>query len=188
MIKIKNKNFPYFNLILKSERIGKNMTKISKILEIENCNNEDLIKAIYTTSFWEKITPVQKIEVEFISPNVLQSKIHDHIKVVNVPLEMETEIVLSNKGEDPGKGHLIELNTRNNDQIQKFEGRLRIKAISPTKSKVGIFIDTIIFTNDFIKLLGGAADMTFQLKVSDMMRNLEKHCKTSSLNEFLHIT
>ena len=53
---------------------------------------------------------------------------------------------------------------------------------------MGIFIDTIIFTSDFIKLLGGAADMTFQLKVSDMLRNLEKHCKTSNLNEFLHNT
>ena len=164
------------------------MTNISKVLEIENCNKDDLIKAIYTTSLWEKITPVQQIKVEFTAPNVLHCKIHDKIKVVNVPIEMETEIVLSDKGEEVGKGHVIELNIRNNEQVQKLEGRLRIKALSSTKSKVGIFIDTIIFTNDFLKLLGGAADMTFQLKVSDMLRNLEKLCKTRSLNEFLHNT
>lgn len=164
------------------------MTKISKVLEIENCNKDDLIKAIYTTSLWEKITPVQKIEVEFIAPNVLHSEIYDQIKVVNVPIEMETEIFLSDKGEEEGKGHLIELNIRNNEQVQKLEGRLRIKALSSTKSKVGLFIDSIIFTSDFIKLLGGAADMIFQLKLTDMLRNLEKHCKTSSLNEFLHNT
>jgi len=164
------------------------MTTISKILEIENCNKNDLIKAIYTPRLWEQITPVQKIEVEFIAPNVMHSKIHDQIKIVNVPIEMEAEMVLSDKGEDSGKGHLIELNIRNNEQVQKLEGRLRIKALSSTKSKVGIFIDTIIFTNDFIKLLGGAADMTFQLKVSDMLRNLEKHCKTRSLSEFLDNT
>src|SRR5665648_324946 len=117
------------------------MTKISKVLEIENCNKDDLIKAIYTTSLWEKITPVQKIEVEFLAPNVLRSKIYDQIKVVNVPIEMETEMVLSDKGEEPEKGRLIELNIRNNDQVQKLEGRLRIKALSSTKSKVGIFID-----------------------------------------------
>ena len=164
------------------------MTNISKVLEIDNCNKDELIKAIYTTSLWEKITPVQKIEVEFTAPNVLHCKIYDKIKVVNVPIEMETEIVLSDKGEEAGKGHVIELNIRNNEQVQKLEGRLRIKALSSTKSKVGIFIDTIIFTNDFLKLLGGAADMTFQLKVSDMLRNLEKLCKTRSLNEFLHNT
>ncbi len=164
------------------------MTTISKILEIENCNKNDLIKAIYTPSLWEQITPVQKIEVEFIAPNVMHSKIHDQIKLINVPIEMDAELVLSDKGEDSGKGHLIELNIRNNEQVQKLEGRLRIKALSSTKSKVGIFIDTIIFTNDFIKLLDGAADMTFQLKVSDMLRNLEKHCKTRSLNEFLDNT
>ena len=164
------------------------MTNISKVLEIENCNKDVLIKAIYTTSLWEKITPVEKIEAEFTAPNVLHCKIHDQIKVINVPIEMETEIVLSDKGEEAGKGHLIELNIRNNEQVQKLEGRLRIKALSSTKSKVGIFIDTIIFTNDFLKMLGGAADMTFQLKVSDMLRNLEKLCKTRSLNEFLHNT
>ena len=164
------------------------MTKISKVLEIENCNKDDLIKAMYTPSLWEKITPVQKIEVELIAPNVLRSKIYDQIKVVNVPIEMETEMVLSDKGEESGKGRLIELNIRNNDLVQKLEGRLRIKALSSTKSKVGIFIDTIIFTNDFLKLLGGTADMIFQLKITDMLRNLEKHCKTSGLNEFLHNT
>jgi hypothetical protein len=164
------------------------MTKISKILEIENCNKDNLVKAIYTTGLWEKITPVDKIQVEFIAPNVMHSKIFDQIKVVNVPIEMDTEIVLTDKGEEAGKGRLIELNVRNNEQVQKMEARLRIKSLSSTKSKVGIFIDTIIFTNDFISLLGGAADMVFQSKVSDMMRALEKHCKNSSLNEFLHNT
>lgn len=161
------------------------MTSISKVLEIENCKKEELIQAIYVSEFWENITPAQKIEARFTAPNVLYNKIFDQVSVVKVPIELESEMVFSDKGEDPGKGRLIEINIRNNNEIKKMEGRLRIKALTSTKSKVGIFIDTLIFSNDFLSLLGGAADMILQTKITEMMRNLQKLCKTKNLKDFI---
>lgn len=161
------------------------MTKISKVLEIENCKKEDLIEAIYIAEFWEKIAPAQKVEAKFISPNVLYNKIYDQISLVNVPIELESEMVFSDKGEETGKGRLIEINIRNNNEIRNLEGRLRIKALTPMKSKVGIFIDTLIFSSDFLSLLGGAADMILQTKITEMLRNLQKLCKTKNLKDFI---
>lgn len=161
------------------------MTNITKVLEIENCKKEDLIRAIYVSEFWENITPAQKVEARFIAPNVLYNKIFDQVSVVNVPIELESEMVFSDKGEEAGKGRLIEINIRNNNEIKRMEGRLRIKALTPTKSKVGIFIDTLLFSNDFLSLLGGAADMILQTKITEMMRNLQKLCKTKNLADFL---
>jgi len=161
------------------------MTNITKVLEIENCKKEDLIRAIYVSEFWENITPAQKVEARFIAPNVLYNKIFDQVSVVNVPIELESEMVFSDKGEEAGKGRLIEINIRNNNEIKRMEGRLRIKALTPTKSKVGIFIDTLLFSNDFLSLLGGAADMILQTKITEMMRNLQKLCQTKNLADFL---
>jgi len=161
------------------------LTKISKILEIENCNNETLLKAIYTSEFWEAINPSKKMEAKFIAPNVLYSKIYDQISVVNVPIEMEGELVLSDKGDQENKGRLIEFNVRNNENVKRLEGRIRVKALSSTKSKIGVFIETLILTSDFLNLIGGAADLTLQMKITDMLRNLEKYCKNKDLNDFL---
>ena len=58
------------------------MTKISKVLEINNCNNEILVKAIYKAKFWEEIKPTKKLEAEFIAPNVLYTKVYDEINVI----------------------------------------------------------------------------------------------------------
>ena len=138
------------------------MANISKVLEIDNCKKEDLIEAIYKPEFWKEITPAQKVEAKFIAPNVLYNKIYDQISLIKVPIELESEMVLSDKGEQAGKGRLIEINIRNNDEIKNMEGRLRIKALTSTKSKVGIFIDELSFSNDFLSLLGGAADMILQ--------------------------
>ena len=160
------------------------MTNITKVLEIENCKKEDLIQAIYVSEFWENITPAQKVEARFIAPNVLYNKIFDQVSVVNVPIELESEMVFSDKGEQAGKGRLIEINIRNNNEIKNMEGRIRIKSLTPTKSKVGIFIDTLTFSNDFLSLLGGAADMILQTKITEMMRNLQKLCKTKNLKDF----
>jgi len=161
------------------------LTKISKILEIDNCNNEILLKAIYTSEFWETINPTKKMEAKFIAPNVLYTKIYDQISVVNVPIEMEGELVLSDKGDQENKGRLIEFNVRNNDNVKRLEGRIRVKALSSTKSKIGVFVETLILTSDFLNLLGGAADLTLQMKITDMLRNLEKYCKNKDLNDFL---
>ena len=161
------------------------MSKISKVLEINNCNKNSLLKAIYTPRFWEEIKPTKKLEAQFIAPNVLYTKVYDEINIVKVPIEMEGELVLIDKGDDPGKGRLIEFNVRNNKDVRKLEGRLRVKELSPNKSKVGVFIENFILSSDFLNLMGGAADLTLQMKITDMLRNLEKYCKTKNLEDLL---
>ena len=88
-------------------------------------------------------------------------------------------------GEDEGKGRLIEINVRNNKDIRKLEGRIRLKPLSPTKSKIGVFIDTFSLTSEFLNLLGGGADLILQRKISEMLRNIEKICKIKDLQDFL---
>ncbi|MFX1338546.1 MAG: hypothetical protein ACFFDK_08040 [Promethearchaeota archaeon] len=161
------------------------MTSISKVLEIENCPKDKLIAAIYVSKFWEELSPVSKIEVNFVSPNVFHSIIVDNIKVVNIPIEMEGELVLTDKGEEEGKGRLIEFNVRNNKNVKKLDGNMRIKALSPYMSKVGVFVHNFSLEDDFLRLFGGAAELTLRTKISNMLRNLERFCKTNDLNEFL---
>ena len=152
------------------------MTNITKVLEIDNCKKEELIEAIYKSEFWKEITPAQKVEAKFIAPNVLYNKIYDQVSLINVPIELESEMVFSDKGEQAEKGRLIEINIRNNNEIKNMEG--------PSKSKVGIFIDALSFSNEFLSLLGGTADMILQTKITEMMRNLQKLCKMKDLKTF----
>jgi len=161
------------------------MAKISKILEIDNCNNDILFQALYKAEFWETINPTKKMEANFISPNVLYTKIYDEIDVVHIPIEMEGELVLSDKGEIGGKGRLVEFNVRNNKDIKHLEGRLRIKALSPTKTKLGVFVENFTLSGDFLSLIGSVANFTLQTKITEMMRNTEKYCKTKDLKDFL---
>ncbi|MFX0075303.1 MAG: hypothetical protein ACFE96_07670 [Candidatus Hermodarchaeota archaeon] len=161
------------------------MAKISKVLEVNNCNNEKLFQALYTPAFWEAINPAKKMEAKFIAPNVLHTKIYDEVDLVKIPIEMEGELILSDKGIDEGKGRLIEFNVRNNKDIRELEGRIRIKPLSPTKSKLGVFVDTFTLTSEFLNLLGGGADLILQRKISEMLRNVEKNCKTRDLQDFL---
>ncbi len=161
------------------------LAKISKVLEVNNCNSEKLFQALYTPAFWEAINPAKKMEAKFISPNVLHTKVYDEIDLVKIPIEMEGELILSDKGEDGAKGRLIEFNVRNNKDIRKLEGRIRLKPLSPTKSKIGVFIDTFSLTSEFLNLLGGGADLILQRKISEMLRNIEKICKIKDLQDFL---
>ena len=79
---------------------------ISKVVEIENCNKDLLIKAIYTPEFWITVNPAKKMDAKFTAPNVLYTKITDEI--VNIKVQMEGELVLQDKGEqEENKGHLI---------------------------------------------------------------------------------
>ena len=161
---------------------------ISKVLEIDNCNSEFLLKALFKAALWEEISPVAKIEVEFTSPNVFFSKITDEVgkvgDIFKIPINMEGELVLIDKGEDPGKGNLIEFNVRNNKDVRALEGRLRVKSLAPDKTKVGVFIHTLTLSSDFLNLLGkGAAEMILRTKVTGMLRNLEKVCKDNSLED-----
>ena len=60
---------------------------ISKVVELDNCNKDLLIKALYTAEFWEIVNPSKQMEAKFISPNVLYTKVIDQI--VNIPVKME---------------------------------------------------------------------------------------------------
>ncbi len=159
--------------------------KISKVIEI-NCNNKILIKAVFKPKLWEIMSPVKKFEIEFISPNVFFSKIFDEVKILKIPIEMEGELVLDNKGEDPGKGTLIEFNVRNNKDVKELEGRLRIKEIAPDKAKVGVFIHNFTLGSDFLNSVGkSATEMILRTKVTQMLRNLEQYCNTHDGKELL---
>jgi hypothetical protein len=161
------------------------MTKISKVLEIDNCNDSDLLKALYVAEFWEEINPSKKMEAKFTAPNVLHTKIYDEVDLIKIPIEMEGELILSDKGQDPGKGHLIEFNVRNNKDIRELEGRIRIKPLSPNKSKVGVFVETFTLSSDVLRSIAGVGDLVLQKKISEMLRNIEKYCKTKDLKDFL---
>ncbi|MGV9174254.1 MAG: hypothetical protein ACOC44_04085 [Promethearchaeia archaeon] len=160
------------------------MKKISKVLEIENCPADDLLQAIYIPEFWEAISPVSEIHVENTAPNVIFSQITDHIKYINFPLEMEGELVMVDKGREKGKGNLVEFNVRNNKDVRKLEGRLRIKALGHDKSKVGIFIVHFLLENSFLEMLGrDVAEMILRTKVSGLLRGVEQFCRDGNLKE-----
>ncbi|MFW9948702.1 MAG: hypothetical protein ACFFKA_01080 [Candidatus Thorarchaeota archaeon] len=161
------------------------MSKISKILEINNCNKELLTQALYSADFWEKITPTKTIYAKFIAPNVLYSKFTDEINIVKLKVEMEGELVLLDKGEEEGKGRVIEFNIRNSKEVRELEGRIRVKYLSSVKSKVGVFIENFALEDNFLKLIGSAAEFILQTKITEFLRNLEKFCKSSNLKNFL---
>ena len=156
---------------------------ITKVVELDNCNKDLLIKALYSEKFWEITNPAKKIEAKFIAPNVLYTKVTD--EVINIPIEMEGELLLADKGEEEGKGRLVEFNVRNNKDVRELEGRIRIKPLSPTKSKLGVFVESFSLSSEFLNLLGGGADLILQRKISEMLRNIEKYCKTKDLQDFL---
>jgi hypothetical protein len=158
---------------------------ISKVVELENCNKNLLIKALYTAKFWETINPAKKMDAKFIAPNVLYTKVTDEI--VNIPIEMEGELVLQDAGEqEESKGRLIEMNVRNNKDVRELEGRLRIKALSPNKSKLGVFIKSFKLGSDFINLFGrSVAELTLRNKITEMLRKLERWLRNNSLQDLL---
>ncbi len=149
---------------------------ISKVVEI-NCPKEELLRAIYTPEIWEEISPVKRISIEFTAPNVFYSEIYDEVDIIKIPIEMSGELVMIDKGEDLDKGNLIELNVRNNKDVEKLEARLRIKSLGPNLSKVGVFIHTFKLTSDFLNLLGGASDLILRNKLAAILRNLQKYYK-----------
>ncbi|MFX0189041.1 MAG: hypothetical protein ACFE8A_15050 [Candidatus Hodarchaeota archaeon] len=163
---------------------------ISKVLEINNCNKDLLLKSIYKSKIWEEISPVSKMEAKFVAPNVMYTYIIDEIKLtigdfLKVPIEMEGELVLIDKGEQEGKGRLIEFNIRKNKDITKLEGNIRIRALSNNKTKVGVFIHNFSLSNNFFSLFGSAAELILRTKITGILRNLEKCCKTKDLKCFI---
>ncbi|TXT67188.1 MAG: hypothetical protein BAJALOKI1v1_160020 [Promethearchaeota archaeon] len=149
---------------------------ISKVVEVA-CSKEELLKAMYTPELWEEISPVKKIVVNFTAPNVFHSDIYDEIDLIKIPIEMSGDLVMIDKGEEPNKGNLIDLNVRNNKDIHALEARLRIKSLGPNLSKVGVFIHNFKLTSDFLNLLGGASELVLRTKLSEILRNLEKKYK-----------
>ena len=159
---------------------------ISKVLEIANLNKEEFLKAIYKEKIWERLSPVKEIHVQFIAPNVFHSKILDEVNVVKVPIKMDGELVMTDKGEEPEKGRLIEFNVRNNKDVKDLEGNLRVKALSDNKTKVGVFVHKFNLNSEFLNSIGkGASEMILRTKLNDLLRNLERFCKNNNLKELL---
>jgi len=156
---------------------------ISKVIELDNCNKDSLIKALYTAKFWETVNPAKKMEAKFIAPNVLYTKVIDQI--VNIPIEMEGELVFHDQGEsEDGKGRLIEINVRNNKDVKELEGRLRIKELSANRTKFGIFISSFKLGSDFLNLIGkSVSEFTLRNKITEMVRKLERWVNNHSLND-----
>ena len=156
---------------------------ISKVIELDNCNKDILASSIFKPEFWIMVNPAKSMHAEFTSPNVLFTKIIDEI--ISIKIEMEGELVLQDKGEqEGGKGRLIEMNVRNNKDVKELEVRMRIKALSNNSSKIGVFINNFKLGSDFLNLIGrNAAELTLRTKITEMLRNLEKYVKSSSLEE-----
>jgi hypothetical protein len=162
------------------------MTKeISKVVEIDNCNKDSVLKALFKPKLWEEISPVDYIEAKFTAPNVLFTRIKDHIKIVNIEVEMVGELLLIDKGEEADKGRLIQFNVRNNENVQELEGNLRVKSLDNNKSKIGVFIRNFKLSNQFLGLFGNTTELILRTKITDMLRNLEKYCKTRDLKDLL---
>ena len=155
---------------------------ISKVVELD-CNKDLLVKTFFSAKFWETVNPAKKMEAKFVSPNILYTKVTDEI--VNIPVEMEGELVLQDKGEqEESKGRLIEINVRNNKDIKELEGRLRIKEISTNRTKLGIFISDFKLSSDFLNLIGkNVSELTLRNKITVMVRNLKRWVKKHSLND-----
>jgi hypothetical protein len=128
---------------------------------------------------------VKRIEVEFTAPNVFYSEIYDEVDLINIPIEMSGELVMDDQGEVPDKGRLIELNVRNNKDVEKLEARLRIKALGPDKSKVGVFVHTFKLNNEFLNLVGDASELILRRKLSEILRNLENFLKDNDVKELI---
>ena len=159
---------------------------ISKIMEIENCNKEELLEAMYKPGIWEKCSPVKRISVEFIAPNVFKSDIMDEVNVVKIPIELQGELVMDDKGEDQNKGRLIEINVRNNKDVKDLEGRVRVKSLGANKTKIGVFIDRFTLSSDFMNLIGkSASELILRTKITGLITNLQKFCKNNDLKTLL---
>jgi hypothetical protein len=162
------------------------MTKeISKVVEIDNCNKDIVLQALFKPKLWEEISPVDYIEAKFTAPNVLFTRIKDHVKIVNIEVEMVGELLLIDKGEEADKGRLIQFNVRNNENVQELEGNLRVKSLDNNKSKIGVFIRNFKLSNQFLGLFGNTTELILRTKITDMLRNLEKYCKTRDLKDLL---
>ncbi len=157
---------------------------ISKVVEVD-CDKETLLRAIYSAKVWETISPVKKIKVNFISPNVFHSDITDEIDIIKIPVKMSGELLLEDKGETPEKGRLIELNVRNNENVKKLEARLRIKSLDPNKSKVGVFVHSFTLASDFLNIMGDASELVLRRKLSEILRNLQSYCKSNDINNLI---
>ena len=96
-------------------------------------------------------------------------------------------LVLADKGEQEGKGRLVEFNVRNNENVKELEGNIRVKTLPDNKLKIGVFVHKFTLNSNFMNLLGkGVGEMILRTKLNDMLRNLEKYCKThDSLADFL---
>ncbi|MHA1804990.1 MAG: hypothetical protein ACTSU4_10770 [Promethearchaeota archaeon] len=93
---------------------------------------------------------------------------------------------MMDKGEEEGKGRLIEFNVRNNKDVTDLEGNLRVKSLAENVTKIGVFIHKFNLSSDFLNSIGkSASEMILRTKLTDLLRNLEKFCKNNDMKELL---
>lgn len=159
---------------------------ISKVVEINNCKKDDFVKAMFKPGIWETCSPVKKITVNFLAPNVFHSDILDEVDIIKIPIELSGELVMDDKGEVPNKGRLIEFNVRNNKDVRELEGRVRIKALAPDRSKIGVFINHFKLSSDFLNLIGSnAAELVLRTKITALLQNVKKFCTSHDLGSLV---
>jgi hypothetical protein len=162
-------------------------TNLFSLLEYFPMSYDEFEKAIFDAKVWEKIAPVEKITAKFTSPNVLFSEMQDTITfdptgLTKINLVVRGDLIFEYKGVDGDKGHLYELNVRNNNYVNKLDARLRVKSEGP-QLKVGVFLQGIEFNSTlFDRGFGRNAIMVaIKLKIKNLLTNFVNAIKDATL-------
>ncbi|OLS13834.1 MAG: hypothetical protein RBG13Loki_2511 [Promethearchaeota archaeon CR_4] len=162
-------------------------TNIFSLLEYFPMNFDEFEKAIFNAKVWEKIAPVEKISANFTAPNVLSSEMQDTITfdptgLTKVNLLVKGDLIFEYKGVDGDKGHLYDLNVRNNNYVNKMDARLRVKSEGSTL-KVGVFLQSIEFNSTlFDRGFGREAILVgIKLKLKNLLTNFANAAKNGTL-------
>ncbi len=162
-------------------------TNLFSLLEYFPMSFEEFEKAIFDAKVWEKIAPVEKISANFSAPNVLFSEMQDTITfdpagLTKINLLVRGDLIFEYKGVDGDKGHLYELYVRNNNYVNKMDGRLRVKA-EGSNLKVGVFLQSIEFTSGLLdRGLGREAlIIAIKLKIKNLLTNFVNAVKNGTL-------
>ena len=95
-----------------------------------------LIENIYEPRFWKLIFPFEA-EIEKIGVNRLFIQFKIHVLI-------EAEVTLVNHGRDNSGTYVIEIYTKPNKHIERFDARIRIRELRENQIKIGFFVQEFI--------------------------------------------
>ena len=73
-----------------------------------------------------------------------------------------------------------------NKDVKELEGRLRVKSLSSSQSKIGVFVKQFKLSSDFLNLIGkNAAELILRTKITGLLQNLKKYCSSNNLKELI---